>query len=91
LRFRSAGLGPTELKGSISSISPVGKELLVLHIKTHSPVEWHLKAGLEPRDVPMVIKGILKPAIIFHIVRTLFYLKKSPKELKDIMDPSISL
>ncbi len=91
MRFRSAGLGPTELKGKISGIAPVGKYLMVMHIQTHSPVEWHLKAGLEPQDVPAVMKGIFKPAILFHVVRTLFYIKKNPKELTDIMDKSIAL
>lgn len=89
MRFRSAGLGPTELKGRISGLSPEGQDLLVLHINTYAPVEWHLKAAMERQDIPRVLKGILKPAIFFCIVRTIFYLKKNPKELKDIMDKSI--
>jgi hypothetical protein len=80
-----------ELKGRISGLSPVGNELLVLHIQTSAPVEWRLKAAIERQDIPKVIKGIMRPAIFFHIVRTLFYLKKHPKELVDIMDKSISI
>jgi hypothetical protein len=91
MRFRSAGLGKTELKGRISHLSPVGKDLLILHIKTYDPVEWHLKAALERKDVPRVVRGMLKPSIIFHVIRTMFYLKKNPKELDDIMDKSISI
>jgi hypothetical protein len=91
VRFRSAGLGPTELKGKISDMGPIDKNLMVMHIKTYSPVEWHLKAGLEAKDVPKVVNGILKPAIFFHIVRIMFYLKKNPKEITDIMDKSISV
>ena len=90
MRFRSAGLGKTELKGRISHLSVAGEDLLILHIKTYDPVEWHLKAGLERKDVPKVVKGMLKPSILFHVVRTLFYLKKNPRELQDIMDQSIS-
>jgi hypothetical protein len=91
MRFRSAGLGPTELKGRIADLSPVGEDLLVLHINTYEPVEWHLKAAMERKDIPGVLKGMFKPSIFFHIIKTLFYLKKNPKELKDIMDKSISI
>jgi hypothetical protein len=90
MRFRSAGLGQTELKGRIAGIAPAGEDLLVLHIDTYAPVEWHLKAAMQRKDIPKVIKGMFKPSIFFHIVRTMFYLKKNPKELEDIMDKSIS-
>lgn len=89
MRFRSAGLGPMELKGRISDLSPAGRDLLILHIQTYEPVEWHLKAAMEHNDIPRILKGILKPAIFFHIIRTIFYLKKNPKELEDIMDKPI--
>ncbi len=91
MRFRSAGLGKTELKGRISHLAPAGEDLLILHIKTYEPVEWHLKAGLERKDVPKVVRAMLRPSILFHVIRTLFYLKKKPKELEDIMDKSISI
>lgn len=89
MRFRSAGLGPMELKGRIAGLSPAGQDLLVLHIDTYEPVEWHLKAAMERKDIPGVIKGMLSPPILFHTIRALFYCKKNPKELKDIMDKSI--
>jgi hypothetical protein len=91
MRFRSAGLGQMELKGRISDLAPVGEGLLVLHIETSEPVEWHLKAGMERKDIPRVIRGMLKPSIILHTVRALIYTKKNPKELKDIMDKSIKI
>lgn len=90
MRFRSAGLGPTELKGSIAGLSPEGQDLLVLHINTTEPVQWHLKAAMERKDVLGLIKGILQPAVLFHILRTLLYIKKNPREIKDIMDKSVS-
>lgn len=89
MRFKSTGLGPQELKGKIENLAPAGKDLLVLHIKTYDPVEWQLKAALEPRDIPNMLKGILKPAILFYLIRTLIYLKKDPKEPVDLMDKSI--
>ena len=85
MRFRSTGLGKVELKGRMSDLSPAGKDLLVFDIKTYEPVEWHLRAGIERKDIPKVVKAMLKPSILFHIIRTIFYLKRSPKELEDIM------
>ena len=89
MRFRSTGLGQTELKGRMSDLSPAGEDLLVYHIETYEPVKWHLKAGMERKDIPRILKGFLKPSILFYVIRTLFYLKKNPKELGDIMDKSI--
>jgi hypothetical protein len=89
MRFRSAGLGQTELKGKIADMSPVGEDLLVLHIETYDPVEWHLRAAMERKDVPAIIKGMLKPSVLLYIIRSIFVLKKNPKELEDIMDKSI--
>ena len=86
MRFRSTGLGQTELKGRMSDLSPVGEDLLVLHIKTYEPVEWRMKAGLERKDVPKIVKGLLKPSIFFHTIRTLFFLKKNSKEPEDLLD-----
>jgi hypothetical protein len=91
MRFRSAGLGQMELKGRIADLAPAGDGLLVLHIHTNEPVQWHLKAGMERKDIPRMIRSMLKPAILFYIIRTLLYTKKNPKELKDIMDRSVSL
>lgn len=78
-----------ELKGRIADLSAVGEGLLVLHIETNEPVKWHLKAGIERKDIPRMIRAMLKPSILFHTVRVLFYCKKNPKELKDIMDKSV--
>ena len=89
MRFKSTGLGPQELKGKLAGLTPVGEDLLVLHIKTTDPVEWDLKAALERKDIPNMLKGMLKPAVLFYILRTLIYIKKNPKEPVDIMDRSI--
>lgn len=89
MRFRSSGLGKTELKGNMSSLSPVGEDLLVYSIETYDPVEWKLRAGMERKDIPKILMGMLKPSVLFHVIRTLVYLKKTPKEIEDIMDKSI--
>ena len=77
MRFRSSGLGKTELKGNMASMAPAGEDLLVYTIQTYDPVEWQLRAGMEHKDVPKILMGMLKPSVFFHVVRTLFYLKKN--------------
>ncbi len=89
MRFMSTGLGKTELKGRMSSLSLVGQDLLVYDIQTYEPVKWHLRAGMERKDIPKILKGMLQPPVLFHVIRTLFYVKKNPKEPENIMDKSI--
>lgn len=89
MRFRSTGLGESELKGRMSDLSPNGKGLLVYHIQTYEPVEWHLGACLERKDIPRILKGCLKPSVFFHVLRTLFYVKKNPREPEDLLDKSL--
>ncbi len=89
MRFRSSGLGKTELKGKMSRLSPVGDDLLVYYLQTYEPVEWHMRAGLERKDILKIVKGLLRPAVFFHTIRTLFFLKKNPTEPEDILDKSL--
>ena len=89
MRFRSTGLGKQELKGNMAGLAPSGEDLLVYTIQTYDPVEWRLRAGMERKDIPKVLMGMLKPSVFFHVVRTLFYLKKNPKEPEDLMNKSI--
>ena len=83
MRFKSSGLGDKELKGRMTSLSLVGQDLLVMHIETYEPVQWHLRAGLEVNDVPALIKGLLKPSVLLLVIRTMFWVKKNPREPTD--------
>ncbi len=83
MRFKSSGLGKQELKGNIAGLSPVGDDLLVMHIETYEPVKWHLRAGLEFKDVPKLLKGLLKPSVLSLVIRAMFYIKKNPREPED--------
>jgi len=89
MRFRSSGLGETELKGRLSAFVPAGADLLVLHIDTYEPVKWHLRAAVERRDIPVIVKGLVKPAVLFFMIRAFFRVKKNPTEVEDLMDKSI--
>lgn len=86
MRFRSTGLGETELLRRISDLSPNGKGQLVFHIQTYDPVQWHVWAGLEYEDIPKTILAFLKPSVFFHVLRTLIRLKKNPKEPESLFD-----
>jgi len=89
MRFRSSGLGETELKGHMAGFSAAGADLLVLQIDTSEPVQWHLRAAVERRDIPVVVKGLVKPAVLFFMIRAFFRVKKNPTEVEDLMDKSI--
>ena len=81
MRFRSSGFGDDrELKGYMADLFPVGEDLLVFHIETTEPVKWHLKAGMQFSDVPAILKGMLKPSVLFLLLRVLFHQKSNPKE-----------
>jgi hypothetical protein len=81
MRFRSSGFGDErELIGHMSDLSPVGEDLLVFHIQTTEPVEWHLRAGMQFSDIFAILKGMLKPPVFFLMLKSLIYLKDNPKE-----------
>ncbi len=81
MRFRSSGFGDErELVGYMSDLSPVGEDLLVFHIETTEPVQWHLRAGMQFSDVPDILKGMLKPSVLLLVIRAVFHLKSNPKE-----------
>ncbi len=70
-------------------LSPVGDDLLVYKIQTYEPVQWLMKAGLERKDIPKILKGLLQPSVFFHTIRVLFFLKKNPNEPEDILNASL--
>jgi len=86
MRFRSTGLGEAELKGRMSKLFPNEEGLLMLHIQTYDPVQWQLRAGLDYKDIPKIFFSFLRPSLLFHVVRTLIYVKKNPKEPENLMD-----
>ncbi len=82
-------MGKTELKGRLVNFAPAGAELLVLHIDTTEPVKWKLRAAVERKDIPIIVKGLVKPTVLFYIIRALFFPKKNPTEVEDLMDKSV--
>lgn len=67
MRLRSTGLGKTELKGDIASLEPRAG-LLILHIQTTSPVKWHIRAGMQRKDVFKLIRSIFCFSVMKYMV-----------------------
>ena len=52
MRLRSTGLGKTELIGELTGLEKVD-DLLIVHVKTKKPVVWHVRTGLQRKDIPL--------------------------------------
>ena len=69
MRIRSTGLGKTELQGDISSLEP-REGLLILNVQTTSPVQWHVRAGMQRKDILKLIKSAFSFRIIKYLLGT---------------------
>ena len=67
MRFRSTGLGKTELQAEPIGIGPAS-ELLILHVHTTQPVRWHIRAGLQRKDMFKLIRFIINPKVIGYFL-----------------------
>lgn len=85
MRFRSTGLGNTELKGYLQGVRRSEKGMLIADFQTTEPVKWHLGAALEPSDIPKLLKVIFKPSFVLKTIQSVLWIKKNPKEPADIM------
>jgi len=74
--FRSTGLGKTELVAQIADVTRQG-DYLILHVDTLEPVRWRIRAGLNLRDLRMLIRAILKLSIVAFLVVPTHWLKKA--------------
>ena len=74
--FRSTGLGKTELVAQIADITRQG-DYLIMHVDTLEPVRWRIRAGLNLRDLRMLIKAILKLSILAFLVIPTHWFKKA--------------
>jgi len=70
MRMRSTGLGKTELKAHISSIERVDDSIL-FKVKTTEPVRWEVRNVFQQKDIPKLIRLLLKPANIAFMIKAL--------------------
>ena len=85
MRFRSTGLGNTELRGDLQAVHLSDKGILEPDFQTTEPVQWHLGAALEPSDIPKLVKVIFKPSLVLKTILSVFRIKKNPKEPENLM------
>jgi hypothetical protein len=70
MRFKSTGLGKTELVAEVDKAERITRkgDYLVLHIATIEPVRWKIRAALDYKDVLAVIRSCLKLSIITFLL-----------------------
>ena len=75
MRLRSTGLGKTELQGDIASLEP-RSGLLILHVQTTSPMKWHIRAGMQRKDVFKLMRSMF----CLGVMKYLLGITSAPKE-----------
>lgn len=76
----STGLGKMTLKMRLSDKSLMTKlppteppeGAIVMYCKTHDPVVWNVWIGIEPEDIPSMIRFALNPKILYFAIKGLF-------------------
>lgn len=76
-------MGKTELTGELTGVE-MADDLLIVHVKTKKPVVWHVRTGLQKKDIPGMAKLILRPSNIKYIIRIL--LRKDKENVKEPED-----
>jgi len=67
MRFRSTGLGKTELEAEPIGLEPSG-DLLIFHIQTTSPVRWQIRAGIQRKDMFKLIRFASSPKVVKYFL-----------------------
>ncbi|MFC1824299.1 hypothetical protein ACFL9T_16440 [Thermodesulfobacteriota bacterium] len=80
MKMRSTGLGTTELLGDIEGVSSVS-DFLVLSVRTTDPVRWHVRTGIDGRDLRALIKYMFSFTVMKFVLFNIF------KKRKDVYDP----
>jgi hypothetical protein len=83
MRVASTGLGTSELVADTTGMKPDGN-LMALHAMATSPAAWHLETCLEPKDVWPVVKGFLRPSIVWVIVLSFILFWKQGSEPENL-------
>ena len=79
MRFRSTGLGKTEMRGDIFDFTKNGN-IFVIHVKTSQPPGWTIRAGLTYGDSLKVLALLLRPKTLFSVLFGWMKKSESPEE-----------
>jgi hypothetical protein len=81
MKMRSTGLGETVLVGELDKIT-LKDDYLVMHVNTLEPVQWHVRAAIDYKDLIILIKLVLKGPILkflFFCIKN----RKNPRHTDD--------
>jgi len=79
MRFRSTGLGKTEMRGDVYDFTKNG-DIFVLYVKTTQPPGWTIRAGLTYQDALKILSLILRPKTLIAILFGWLKKEQSPEE-----------
>lgn len=82
MKMRSTGLGKTELVGDMEGVSSVSN-YLILSVRTTDPVRWHVRTGIDGKDLRDLIKMIFSFKVIKFVVFNIFRRRKEDEEPPD--------
>jgi hypothetical protein len=89
MRTRSTGLGSTELVQKFDRMDP-HEDYLIIRMDTVEPVQWKVRVAATQMDVLNILKGLLKPNVIWWVLSGLivgiftgFKKAKNPRPLDD--------
>ena len=82
MRLKSTGLGDTMLLAEPESFSLEG-DILILHVQTVSPVQWHIRTGITYKGMLKILWGILKNFSVVKFLLFGFLRLKNPRLTKD--------
>ncbi|MFC2067636.1 hypothetical protein ACFLTP_01270 [Chloroflexota bacterium] len=77
MRFRSTGLGKTELEAQPTGLETVS-DLLILHVKTTKPVRWHIRAAIQRGDLLKLLRLAFTPKVIIYLLGS--FIPRKPVE-----------
>jgi hypothetical protein len=78
MMLKSTGLGETMLYAEPVSCSLEG-DILVLHVKTVSPVQWHIRTGITYRGILKLLWCIFKNISAVKFLLSGFVRLKNPR------------
>ncbi len=78
MMLKSTGLGNTMLLAEPESFSVEG-DILILHVQTVSPVQWHIRTGITYRGVLKLLWGMIKSFSVVKFLLFGFFRLKNPR------------
>ncbi len=74
MKVNSTGLGKTTLVANFGVLEPTAGAVpsLKMTIESTQPIHWHITVALDGSDIRQFIGIVLKPKLIWHVLKMLF-------------------